>query len=79
MNELEYGNVIAISGKYKGRVGYYDNDEDNNKAVVYFDTPFLTDFVLINKKHLINTDIEFLPKNKLKKKNKKLCESLGVF
>jgi hypothetical protein len=46
----EYGPVVVCEGKYKGRVGYYDDDadEDINFAIVYFDTPFYL-FTMLTK------------------------------
>lgn len=53
---LEYGVVAVLKGRYKGRIGYYDNDGDNlRQAIVYLDGPPLgLDCVLIWKKWLHN-------------------------
>jgi hypothetical protein len=37
---LEYGPVLILKGPFKGRIGNYDNDEDN-KAIIYFGSMFL--------------------------------------
>jgi len=52
-SELEYGPVVVTEGPFKGRIGYYDNDESvrvgnpqseqyEPQAVVYFGTPLIT-------------------------------------
>jgi len=33
----EYGPVLVVKGKHKGRVGYYDDDDDSGCAFVFFD------------------------------------------
>jgi hypothetical protein len=33
---LEYGAVLAVKGPYSGMLGFYDDDECDDKAVVYF-------------------------------------------
>lgn len=51
-DELEYGPVVIADGPFKGRIGYYDNDESvkvgsskketyQPHAVVYFGTPLI--------------------------------------
>jgi len=39
-DHLKYGPVIVLKGHHKGRIGYYDDDEDT-KAIVYFGSMFL--------------------------------------
>ena len=53
----EYDSVVQIvKGKFKGRVGYYDNDESDDKrrclAVIYFGEPFVTGYVLVRLSYL---------------------------
>ena len=46
MNEhIQHGDVVCvISGRYRGRIGVYDNDNDAmTKAIVYFGNMFLSD------------------------------------
>jgi hypothetical protein len=38
--DLDYGPVLITRGKYKGRIGYYD-DDDLSKGVVYFGDYFV--------------------------------------
>lgn len=37
-NELDYGPVLITKGPHKGKIGYYDDDEDN-KLIIYPDLP----------------------------------------
>lgn len=41
--ELEYGAVLITKGVHKGRIGYYDDDSDKDKAIVYFGDIYITD------------------------------------
>jgi len=55
--ELEYGPILVVKGRHKGRVGYYD-DEANGVPMVYFGE-FLGKnvvFSLISHKNLIQLD-----------------------
>jgi hypothetical protein len=47
----DYGPVRAWAGEHKGKEGYYDDDEDR-MAVVYFGTPFLTGYNLVQRRWL---------------------------
>jgi len=33
----QYGWVIVTRGRYKGRLGYYDDDEGPDESIVYFE------------------------------------------
>lgn len=77
--ELLYGAVEITGGKHKGLIGYYDDDDwGSDRAVVYLDIPFLTDYVLIPMKYLKNTEAKHLPTEALKKKNPAGCRLLGL-
>lgn len=43
----DYGPVHAVSGKHAGRIGYYDDDGDDDTAVVYFGEPFGVPYELV--------------------------------
>ncbi len=63
--EINFGPVYIKSGKYKGIVGKYDDDETDDKgqecAVVYIGLNLmLGDYVLIPHKHLGNVTTEIL-------------------
>lgn len=56
-DDLKYGEVIVLKGKYKGRIGYLDDESDEyRKGVVYWGDPLLSrdHYVLINKSWLSN-------------------------
>ncbi len=40
-SDLFYGDIIITKGRYKGRIGYYDDDDKD--AIVYFGDPLITD------------------------------------
>ena len=66
-------------GKYKGRVGYYDDDADNiNFAVVYFGTPFESKYVLIRRSWLKRTAVTPLALEKWKREHPELARYCGV-
>jgi hypothetical protein len=49
----DYGNVKIIAGRNKGKVGYYDNDEQLTKAlraVVYLEGE--SDYIFVNHDYL---------------------------
>lgn len=54
--KVDYGPVIITGGRYKGRIGCYDNDEpfsDSEKAVVYFGNMLIrSDYVFIEYSRL---------------------------
>lgn len=54
--ELDYGLVLITAGKHSGRAAYYDDDSINERAIVYWGTPCLSDYALIPKKYLMNID-----------------------
>lgn len=42
----DYGPVEILSGVHKGRIAYYDDDNDSGKkAIVYLDAPFTSDYI----------------------------------
>jgi len=48
---LHHSAVRVVNGKYAGRIGYYDDDE-GDRAVVYFGEPMRSGYVLIKRDHL---------------------------
>lgn len=75
---LYYGAVLITKGKYKGQVGYYDDDEEDDLCIVYLGTPFLSGYVTIKSSYLENTDIKHLPLEKFKQENPAVCTMMGV-
>lgn len=74
--DLNYGAVLVTKGKYKGKIGYYDDDYSDTKGIVYFGEPFFSDYVLIKLGYLEN--VTYIPHEIYKKKNKELCEKMGI-
>jgi len=63
---ISYGLVIIKSGKYKGKIGYYDNDVDYARgAIVYFGHPLLTakEYILPYKYLDVPTNYDLLSRN----------------
>lgn len=53
-DSLKYGNIIVTMGPNRGRIGYYDDDEDG-KCVVYFGDPSLShQFHVLSKSSISN-------------------------
>lgn len=53
MQELSYGAVMILKGRYKGKVGYYD-DEEGDKAIVYLGMPCLSSYVEVKLENIVN-------------------------
>jgi hypothetical protein len=76
----DYGVVRVTKGPHKGRVGYYDNDsDDGRRAIVYFDTPFDTPYVLIRHSCLEPSDVPHLGLQRLETSLPHVAEQLGTF
>lgn len=44
----DYGTVVATAGRWKGKIGYYDDESDSpGCAIVYFDTAHIGDYVSV--------------------------------
>ena len=41
--EGDYGLVYVAEGEFRGKFGYYDDDEDEDEAIVYFGPPLIGD------------------------------------
>lgn len=55
---LEYGSVIVFKGRHKGKIGYYDDDSDCDKALVYLGEPFKCPYTLINHEYIRNVRVD---------------------
>jgi len=54
-DELWYGPVIVTRGQHKGRIGYYDDDDIGNKAIVYWGDMLLCHhYTFIRRDYLSN-------------------------
>jgi len=57
--ELEWGYVAITRGRYKGRIGYYDDDAERDLLVVYLETPWVRPYVLVRRSSVrVATDVE---------------------
>ena len=52
IEEGNYGTVLVIKGKFKGRIGLYDDDEEYEKAIVYFDEFPMGGYEMIKRSNL---------------------------
>lgn len=72
----DYGAVRILAGPYKGRVGYYD-DDDGKKAIVYLGEPFNSTIAFV-----LTRDLEAASSNAALKKwramNPGLARWMGV-
>ncbi len=55
-----YGPVEVVRGRLQGRIGYYDDDDTDERAVVYPGTPFIS-YELLPHAWLRPTDLPHLP------------------
>jgi len=73
----DYGAVLVIGGRHKGRVGYYD-DDDGVQSVVYFGVPFKTRPAMIRRTLLVKVDWKHLPLELWKRKFPEIATQVGV-
>ena len=52
----KYARVLAVEGRFKGRAGYYDDDDKPGVAIVYFAEPFTSDPSYLLRSWLRKTD-----------------------
>jgi len=76
--DVDYGIVEIIGGKFKGLVGYYDDDEGQKYAIVYFGRFPIDGYELVPHKYLRPTKKKFLPMERLKKDHPALCALMGI-
>jgi len=75
----EYGPVPVVSGKFKGQVGYYDDDEaDSRAAVVYFKKPFDDDYEMLDRKSLVKTTITPIELERWRRKYPEIAWLIGL-
>jgi len=57
----DWGLVEILQGPHQGDIGYYDDDDESGKAIVYIgDSPFMFDdpYILISRRSLRPYDRE---------------------
>jgi hypothetical protein len=79
---MKFGPVEVIKGKFKGKIGYYDDDDwdekDCNVAVVYFDEPFSGPYYLLSHSWLKPTTVRHLPLERWIRENPELARQMGI-
>ena len=72
-NYLEFGYVVVNKGHFKGRIGFYDDEEGDNECIVYFGDPILSDeFYVIKRSYISNRILS----NQLQKRSDELFKNL---
>ena len=54
---LQYGYVVVNNGRFRGRIGYYDDDEGYDECIVYFGDPILTNEYYTIKRRFVSNRI----------------------
>ena len=75
-NELKYGAIFFTGGNHKGKLGYYDDDEDNGIALVFLGKPFQSEYVRVPYTDIRN--ITSLEHEKFKRENPEFSKALGI-
>ena len=76
---LEYGEVLIKGGKYKGKIGCYDDDA-GPKAIVYFGDPLLTDnYDTIKHRYLTNIVPTIALVKNMNELFHKIAESISIY
>lgn len=79
IEEGDYGPVLIVKGKYKGKTGYYDDDE-GAKAIVYLNgAPGIDDahYVVVLRSSLIPIE-NTISLARLKKQNPEVVALAGI-
>ena len=74
----DFGVVRVIAGRFKGRTGYYDDDDTEKTAIVYFGTPFESEPEFIRQAYLEKTDDAHLPLEEWLRKHPNVARHMGV-
>jgi hypothetical protein len=66
--EPEYGAVIVIGGKHRGKLGYYDDDDEaEGVACVYFGVPFKDRWEEVPLRYILGVDVELMGLERLRR------------
>jgi hypothetical protein len=75
----EYGPVLVLKGEHKGKVGYYDDEDDEpGRAIVYLGEPFVSDYVVIPHADLEKVDAKSIHLERWKRTYPWLARQLGI-
>ena len=72
---LRHGTVRVLNGRHAGKVGSNDDDE-GDRAVVYFGEPIHSGYVLIKREHLVN--VTSLEHERWKRAHADFCRQMGI-
>lgn len=76
---LQFGFVRVIAGTHAGKIGYYDDEDDNSRnAIVYLNEPLIEDYRVIPKRYLRNTDVSTLTAQRFKRRYPNLVKQFGI-
>jgi hypothetical protein len=73
----DYGSVLVIRGKHRGKVGHYD-DDDSGVALVYFGKPFTQRPAAIRHSSLVRVDVKVLALERWRRKYPDIARLMGV-
>lgn len=81
IKEGNYGKIIVVGQHpFAGQIGYYDDDDhDSTKAIVYFGTPFKSEYFLISRRNLRSYNGPFLPFDRWIQEHQELANHMGVY
>jgi hypothetical protein len=75
-----YGLVRITAGRHKGKIGYYDNEDERGKAIVYLEGSQLlsADYVSIAFRSLERIEITSLNTERFKREHPGLAKAAGI-
>jgi hypothetical protein len=75
-----YGIVRVTAGKHKGKMGYYDNEDEQGRGIVYLEGSQLlsADYVSVAFRYLERIEITSLNVERFKREHPRLAEAAGI-
>ena len=78
-NKITCPSVIrVIKGEFLGNIGYYDDDDSNGNAIIYFGEPLLSEYDIIPHKFIELANVKHLATEKFITKYPSLAVILGI-
>lgn len=75
----DFGPVVVIGGRHRGKLGYFDDEEPSGElAVVYFGEPFVEDYELVQRRHLVSVDITLMSLERYRRDAPDLYAVMGL-
>ena len=80
VQKRDFGTVFILDGEYAGFVGYYDDDIDDEEAVVYIGLSLFQTGTTILRRHLEPTDekVILLALHRLLRKHPEVKDCFGL-